>query len=59
MTAMHVHAHTCMCKGHSSDGNRQQPDIGLCCYAICIYSGEYCRGTIGVLEAVEGLCGHT
>lgn len=29
-----MYAHRCMCKGHSSDGNRQRPDIGLCCYAI-------------------------
>lgn len=55
-----VHAHMCMCKGHSSDSNRQQWDIGLCCYAICMYcSGEYCRVAIVVEEAVEGLWVHS
>lgn len=28
---------TCMCKRHSSASNRHGPDIGLCCYAICMY----------------------
>lgn len=27
---------TCMCKGHSSKSNGQWPDVGLCCYAICM-----------------------
>lgn len=45
---LHVHAHTCMRKGHSTDSNRQRPDIGLCCYEICMYRGEYCRVAIVV-----------
>ena len=32
-----------VCGGHSTDGKRQQPDIGLCSDVICMYSGEYYR----------------
>lgn len=44
---MCTRTHACV-RGHSSDSNRQRPDIGLCCYAICMYCtvGEYCRVAI-------------
>lgn len=61
MTVVHVSAcaRTYMhAQGHSSDGNRQQRDTGLCCYAICIYSGKY-DGVARGVEEVDGLPGRT
>lgn len=48
-----------MGKGHSSDSNRQWPDIGLCCYEICMYHtvGNIAEWPLECMgRAVEGLC---
>ena len=52
-----MHAHTC--EGHSSDSNRQRPDIAFVAMrSVCTVQWEYCRAAIVVKEAVEGLWAH-